>query len=180
MGEGWRVAEVWRKCSRFFGSNYINYTNVMSSSKCHLLVSFPTRIVVWWCHNKGELVKPSNPPWKINIPLLEKTNSRWICHLHCILPIAKHFQTHGSTNHLFAMQLPNSQPLLKHICQKRVSCSHAHNLGIFPKPRGHIPECICGKTLLAPSQKFHNPLISGCPLLPCSCSHLSQTRKAEK
>lgn len=33
------------------------------------------------------------------------------------------------------------------------------------------PEYICGKTPRVPSPQFHNPLISGCPLLPCSCSN---------
>lgn len=31
------VKQVFRKCSSYRGSNYINYTNVMSSFKCHPL-----------------------------------------------------------------------------------------------------------------------------------------------
>lgn len=76
----------------------------------------------------------------------------------------------------FATQLPNSQLLLL-----------MHLVGTCPsfpctsqKPVGHIPGCTCGKTPLAPSRKFHNPLISRCPLLPCSCSNLSETGKTEK
>lgn len=72
-----------------------------------------------------------------------------------------------------------ASPSAHSFIRNMVYCSPTRNLGMSPKPLGHIPECTCGKTPLGPSQKFHNPLISGCPPLPCSCPHLSETRKAE-